>query len=138
MRKGVSRRPAKILHDAAVTGGVRAIAALAKRGADVDAQDNSGTPPIFGGALTNNPAVVRELIGRGADVNARGPHKRTSAHMAAGVNARAVIGELAKRGANFNVRDVMGDTPLDCAEKTRAMESAVLLRKLGAKRGKKL
>lgn len=87
-------------------------------GADVNAQDQSGTTPLHHAASAGaRPAVITTLVKAGANVNARDKGKHTPLHYAVlwGGGTPAVIATLARAGANVNARNGSGETPLHFA-----------------------
>jgi len=80
--------------------------------------------------------IAELLIAAGADVNAKDNDGSTPLHNAA--KHDEVVELLIAAGADVNAKNTLGWTPLDRAITSNLTESADLLRKHGAKRGKEL
>ena len=89
------------------------ISILVKEEADVNAQDNRGTPILYSAASSNNPQAIDILASAGANVNARSKHNfGTAIHIASHYGWDGVIDRLIEHGANIDRNDREGDTPL--------------------------
>ena len=100
---------------------------LITKGADVNAKTKDGYTALF---LTSKKEILELLIAKGADVNAKSKDGKTPLHTPAINHEKAKL--LIANGANVNAKDKNGYTPLDMA----LGETAKLLRKNGAKKGK--
>jgi ankyrin repeat protein len=126
------------LHDAVVRGDSQRIAALASRGADVNAQIRSDEPfssewgatPLHLAARDGRPEIVETLIKAGAKVEAVDDRGATPMHWAAAHPGIAVA--LASHGANVNAADRAGRTPLHWAANLGKAESVQTLIGQGA------
>ena len=59
------------IHDAAEKGNIEAVKQHIAAGADVEAKDSFGRPPLHDAAYRGHTEIVELLIAGGADVNAR-------------------------------------------------------------------
>jgi ankyrin repeat protein len=100
------------LVDAAFICDVDRVRDLLRRGANPDAPNEEGRPPLVSAVLGGSLPLLELLLGAGADVNARDPHGWTPLHFA----AQEVLPGLAERliagGAEINAQDEEGNTPL--------------------------
>lgn len=85
---------------------------LRSLGADINALDAYGYPPILNATMLNRVDVVRALIDAGADVQRKGPFGYTALHAAAQGGFLEVVQELIRRGANVNCKNDDKDIPL--------------------------
>jgi len=103
------------LHDAVNAGDVARIQALIAGGADVNADDLSGTP-LHLAVSTGQTWIAGMLIGAGAEIEAEGePLSSHPLHLAAVGNHREAARLLIDRGAEVDSRDAQGRTPLAVA-----------------------
>ena len=72
---------------------------LLSRGADPDAKDQDGTPPVIVATVKGDTQIVRLLIAHGAAVNAKGPMGVTALGMAIAANHAEIIKVLREAGA---------------------------------------
>jgi hemoglobin len=121
-----------LLHAAAASGCVRMVERLLALGADPNATDRYGHPPLY--AVGNQcsretgDAVVRLLVRGGADVNLQDRVKRcTPLHMAARRGNVGVARALLECGADRAIRDIAGVTPLQRARNCRKPGVVALL-----------
>ncbi len=108
---------------------------LLARGANPDARDSDGRPPLVSAILGNSVALVGLLLEARADVDAADEHAWTPLHFAADEVLPQFTSLLVARGANVNARDDEGNTPLHRAVVSARgrYEVVAFLRKNGAK-----
>ena len=108
---------------------------LLQRGANPNARDREGRPPLVSAILGNSVALVGLLLESKADVNATDPHDWTPLHFAAEEVLPQLTSLLLAKGADPNRRDDEGNTPLHRAVfSARGSDEVVrLLRKHGAR-----
>ena len=101
------------------TATVESVADCLELGANPNAKDKNGLPPLHFAAIHNkNPAVIKALLEAGADPNARALCGETPLHEAARSNGNpAVVTALLEAGANPKARTkrgniLPGSTPL--------------------------
>jgi hemoglobin len=122
-----------LLHGAASEGCLEMVELLLRLGADPNAADRYGHPPLYCVANAcrrgSGAAVVRALAGNGANVNMQDRVKRCAPlHMAARRGNVPVARALLDSGADIGIRDIAGVTPLRRALNCRQPEVAALLR----------
>ena len=99
---------------------------LLQAGADPNAPDDNGLPPLHWGAENSNPMVVIHLLDAGADLNARDNEGYTALHWAAAQSGNGrVVKVLLDRGAAPFAESNDGRTPLHSALRYRADPSVV-------------
>jgi hypothetical protein len=103
------------LLDAASDGDAARVKELLRKGANVNARDESGHTPLHHAAYRGHAEVAELLLERGADVNARDKDGHTPLHWAAAEGYADVARLLLERGADPSIRDRDGRTPLDVA-----------------------
>ena len=123
------------LRFAALYGHTEVAELLIAKGANVKAKYNSGSTLVHFGAKTDRPRLVGLLIEAGADVNATDTYGSTPLHNAAEKAHKGIIELLIGKDADLNVKDEWGLTALDYAINNKRTNTAVLLRKHGAKHG---
>jgi truncated hemoglobin YjbI/ankyrin repeat protein len=119
-----------LLHDAALVGAVEFAAVLVRSGADPDAREAEGHPPLYR-ALTGDVARVLLAAGATADV-VSGPTQGTALHQAARRGYVLVAQALLDYGAAIDSRDAKGETPLHRAVNCRQLQMVRLLVRDGA------
>ena len=102
----------KSLVDAAFVCDLVRVRELLAAGADPDARDDDGRPPLFSAVLGGSLGLMGLLFESGADVNARDDHGWTALHFAAQENLPEVTRLLLAKGADPNLRDDDGSTAL--------------------------
>jgi hemoglobin len=121
-----------LLHGAAGAGCLAMVELLLRLGADPNARDRYGHPPLYrvaNAGRDTGAAVVRALVQGGADVNLQDRIKRCAPlHMAARRGNVQVARALLDCGADIEIRDIAGVTPLGRALNCRKPEVAALLR----------
>jgi hypothetical protein len=105
--------PVYPLHDAAWWGDVERAKRLVAEGADVNARDNSGLPPLYLAAVRGHEVIVDVLIRHGADVNV--DVGTTPLYAAVREGHVAVASMLVASGAEVDVDDDRNMTPLHWA-----------------------
>jgi ankyrin repeat protein len=118
------------LHFATKSKQEEVVKLLISYGADVNAQDETGKPPIFYAVQNDDLKIIEVLLEHGANINARDEHGRTALHFTAMVELGErfevrlhrdpdVTVEIAKlllsRGANVNAQTEHGITTLHAA-----------------------
>jgi len=108
---------------------------LLARGADPNARDAEGRPPLVSAILGNSVALVGLLLESKADANATDERGWTPLHFAADEVLPQMASLLVAKGADPNVRDDEGNTPLHRAVfSARGRDEVVrLLHKHGAR-----
>ena len=89
---------------------------------------------LIDAALTGNIEAAKQAIVDDANMNVKGSGRWTPMHFAAWGGYNEVVKLLIAKDADLNAEDVNGKTPLDWAKG----ETAVLLRKYGAKTSEEL
>jgi ankyrin repeat protein len=97
------------LHYAARSGNAGEAKRLLAGGANANAPNTSGNPPLF---YAVDAGVARALIAGGALVNANGLDNFTALHCAADEGRADVVSLLLSKGADVNARLVNGGTAL--------------------------
>ena len=82
-----------------------------------------------------NIEAVKQAIAAGADVNAKDDEGLTPLHYAAYYSHKETVELLITEGADLNAKSY-GETPLDLAIRLGQTETADLLRKTAARRGR--
>ena len=89
-------------------------AVKAERGANVDAIDKRGTPPLVWACLAGGFEIVKALLEKGADVNIVDDF--TPLHYASRMGSLPIVEALLDKGANVNATEKRyGRTPLHLA-----------------------
>ena len=135
------------LHDAINNnkeGALEIMELLIEKGADVNGKDKDGFTPLHNIAkdekMKHREEKIKLLVKNGADVNVRNKAGGIPLLCAIGSKKINLIKALVENGADVNMKSLCGETPLDMAmsfEKKGMKEIIDLLRKHGAKRGKK-
>ena len=122
----------------AVRAGDKAkVEALIAGGANVNAEDYTGTP-LYNAASYSNPEIAELLIAKGADVNAKQTKSNfsylgwTPLHRSALGGRKDVAALLLSKHANVNARSEDGSTPLHIAASNGQKDLADLLLSKGA------
>ena len=98
--------------------------ALLQAGANPDAPDKNGSPPLVVACTGCPPEDVRVLLTHHARIEARDKYGRTGLIYAASSNEPAVVPLLLERGAEVNTRDIGGETPLMMASVMNSVSTA--------------
>ncbi|HEX2660621.1 MAG TPA: ankyrin repeat domain-containing protein, partial [Polyangia bacterium] len=85
---------------------------LLAEGADPNARDEDGRPPLVSAVLGGSIGLVGLLLEAGADVNARDPRGFAPLHFAAEEQLPEMVRLLVAKGADPNLQDEDGATPL--------------------------
>jgi cytohesin len=112
---GASENPSKLdqaLADAAFICDVARVRELLAQGADPNARNDEGRPPLVSALLGGSMPLVELLLEAKADVNARDPHEWTPLHYAAQEVLPQMAARLIAGGADVNAQDEEGNTPL--------------------------
>jgi ankyrin repeat protein len=135
----------KNLWDAVDSQNVDSVRAALEAGADVNARNKEGWPPLISAVARRsvNVEIVRTLIDKGADINAENHgwtvtmYATCLSHFLGGTpsNSRTVVQMLVDKGANVNKSDNDGHTALANAEGRYCSnpEVAQILRAAGAR-----
>ncbi|OWZ10374.1 hypothetical protein PHMEG_00016786 [Phytophthora megakarya] len=97
-----------LLHAAVKNGSAKTVVLLVKMGADVQAKDGSGIPPLYLACARGQEVVVQTLLENGAKCTAVGPNGETPLHIAAQENHLACV-KLLLEVAKVPVDDVTFD-----------------------------
>ncbi|HEY1214926.1 MAG TPA: ankyrin repeat domain-containing protein [Bryobacteraceae bacterium] len=89
-----------------------ALAALLKRGADVNVREKNGSTALLNAVASHNYRNAKLLITRGADVNASNAAGFSALILAAMQTDEQMASFLIDRGANVNAEDIWGNTAL--------------------------
>ena len=102
------------LHEAIKQGDLGNLARLIGEGADLEAPDDLGRPPLHAAGFWNKRFVeiVQLLVANGANVNAKDVHGESPLHGAATHGAKDIAQMLIAKGAVVNATNNEGATPL--------------------------
>ena len=119
------------LHEAAMTGDVRAARAALDGGIRVNARGEYGNTPLYyASGYCDRPGMVELLLERGADPNLAGDMGNTPLHVAAEGGCLDIVKRLVGKGAAVNTPNTLEETPLEHAM-TKPIED--FLRSKGAR-----
>ena len=136
---GCGTTAAMLIHKAAFDGNIKAVKRHLDAGVDANAQTRSENTPLHAASYQGHSDVVELLIANDADVNASDVRGWIPLHAAVDQGHAAVAELLIVKGADLNARMKGGGyTVLDLANLKEQTETAVLLRKHGAKTGEEL
>lgn len=127
-----AKKTKRSLAEEAECGSLEGIQSWLHDGADINALDAYGYPPILNATMLNRVDVVRALIDAGADVQRKGPFGYTALHAAAQGGYLEVVQELVRRGANVNCKNDDEDIPLILAVRGSHAEIVDYLLKAGS------
>jgi ankyrin repeat protein len=102
----------RALIDAAFVCDLLKVRELLGQGADPDARDDEGRPPLASAVLGASIGLVGLLLESGADVNARDHHGFTPLHFAAQEYLPEMARLLITKGADPNAQDEDGSSVL--------------------------
>lgn len=113
-----------LLFQAVNAGAQKTAALLLERGADPDMRDKQGLTPLALAVAAADQNMAALLLERGADPNAPfPPFSQTALHLLASMEMRRGHVILAKllleKGAEPDRKDILGNTPLHYASKSR-------------------
>ena len=117
---------------AAREGRTESVRAQLRRGAPVNARDNSGATALMAAASNGHIGILQVLIAAGAEVNAKSQFGRTALMAAAGSRHLAIVRELLKARAEVNAQDADGRTALMLAASAGDTEITQTLLQAGA------
>lgn len=117
------------LHDAAGLGDEPLVESLIRGGADVNAPDVYGTPPLHWAARNGRLGTIRVLLSKGAAVNGKEPagDNMAAIHYAAMNGHNDAVELLLQKGADVDARDKTGTTALDYAAANSAFTTVQVL-----------
>src|SRR5262245_22713778 len=121
LAKPLAPELAKAIRD----GDVKAVRAHLDGGADVNARDVDGNPPLLLAASHAGPDCVELLLKKGADVNAANKAGATALIRAATDYEKASL--LVEAGADVKVKTASGKTPLTLAARRYGNSKTVAL-----------
>ena len=101
------------LHFLAVEGFANAVRFLGEAGADVDAPNEAGVPPLMDAAILGNDQVVEVLLTLGANPNATSPTHDNVLHAAARSGNARLVSLLLDAGADARYRTDLDETVFD-------------------------
>ncbi len=99
-----------VLHEAAKQGNVPFIKIFLNARADVNAEDESGRPPLTEAVLSDKDEAVRLLLEKGASPDQQDMYGRTPLYEAVEINSLKCIKMLRDAGGNPLARDAYGKT----------------------------
>lgn len=116
-----------LFRQAARTGDLEQILIVCRSGADVNAQNAWGAPPLFYAVLNGSHDVAKELLDHGADAGWTADNSWSLLHVAARSGDAAMVELLMRHGADPHAQTTRGYTPLHAAcTGGRAHAAAVL------------
>lgn len=93
------------IHEAALSGNLKAVKAHIENGADIDTTDRQGHTPLMLASFNGHTAVVKILIENCADINITDNKGLTPLHFAASGNFPETVELLLENGAEINATD---------------------------------
>lgn len=97
---------------------------LIKNGADINAKNSFGNPPLYDAITFRYDKIAEVLIDKGSDINTAGKDGKTLLHHA---ESPSLLKKLIKKGADVNARGEDGLTPLHMAAFSNNFEKAKIL-----------
>jgi ankyrin repeat protein len=120
---------------AALEGRTKTVKALLRKGADVNAKDDTGRTSLMFAVINLHDETVKVLLEYGADVNARADDGATPVMLAALCGDPEIVRALLNRGADLSGSFVQtGKTALMLAEEHGYAGIVELLRQAGTER----
>jgi ankyrin repeat protein len=107
----------RILHKVAAWKLDNVIAAIAQRGADIEAKNVQGETPLFVAVHIDSTSTVRSLVSAGASLNARDQLGNTALHAAVRWGSQGAADALIGAKIDINAYNLYGNTPLHDAVK---------------------
>jgi ankyrin repeat protein len=101
-----------VLHMAAYSGCVEGLEILIAAGADMNALNKMGVPPLWFAVMGNHSDAARLLILKGTDVAIKGPNGMTPLHLCTIRGNLDLAKLLVQKGAAVDQQDTSGRTPL--------------------------
>jgi len=123
---------AKEMFMAIEDGGIEAVKSLIAAGADLNAINKYGYPPLHIAIITQKSEIVRLLLAAGADLNAIDKYGYTPLYNAIITWKSEIVRLLLDAEADVNAIDKYGDTPLHIAARHGKSEISRLLLAAGA------
>ena len=103
------------LHIASRKGNARAVRWLIEMGADVNAANLDGNPPMWHACFAGSEEIVRDLAAAGADVNQVNDNHTTSLMYCSSSGRESMVKLLIDLGADKSLENLDGYTALDHA-----------------------
>ncbi|HUQ50773.1 MAG TPA: ankyrin repeat domain-containing protein, partial [Gammaproteobacteria bacterium] len=119
--------PASPLAEAAQRGDEQAVRELLAAGADANAPDRDGTPPLHWTVRVGDRATAERLVAAGADVNAASRYGVTPLQLAIEAGDGAMARWLLDSGADATLADRAGEPPLLHAARAGNVDAAAAL-----------
>ncbi|MGQ0634282.1 MAG: ankyrin repeat domain-containing protein [Planctomycetaceae bacterium] len=114
------------LHFLAIEGYAEGVQFLAEHGADVNALNEFGDPPLIDVATLGNDAIAEILLRWGADPNACSPTRDNALHCAVRSGNARLVAILLEAGADPHYTTDIEETVLDALPDGPAEREAVL------------
>ena len=115
------------LHYAVTYGREEVVAFLIGKGANVNADDETGMTPLHIAATLDRVAEAEALVEYGADLEARDAFGDTPLHMAAIHDKRRILRWLVEAGADVHAENNAGLTPIQSARRHRRENAVTVL-----------
>ncbi|MBN2138042.1 MAG: ankyrin repeat domain-containing protein [Sedimentisphaerales bacterium] len=122
----------KTLCEAAAKGDAELVGTLLEKGADVNAKDTKGIPPIVHAAAGGYEEIVKMLVGRGADVDTSADDGIRALYISVARGDSGIAELLVKAKAEINLKNGHGSTALHTAAVWDRTEIADMLIDAGA------
>ena len=108
--EGEAREPGITIHEAVITGDLRAVEQHVQAGSDIDAVDQYGSTPLTIAATFGITDAARVLIEAGADLDMPNDEGSTPLHIAAFFCRVEIVELLLEAGASTSLRNAAGKT----------------------------
>jgi len=109
----VVKAPEITIHEAVVTGDIKAVERHIAAGSDINLKDEYGSTPLIVAATFGVTDAVELLIDAGADLSAANGEGSTPLHVAAFFCRTDIVKALLAAGADRNAKNLAGRTALD-------------------------